>query len=126
MTWAAALFVVVAFVVLAQLLRIPTRASNVIRRSRTAVADLRNTELDDREKERAMQSHATSLFGLFAILTATSAVALAVPVGVIALLDAAEVLDAQAVLETGVSWEFLLVATIVGCGVFWILPGRKT
>lgn len=125
MTWAAALFVVVAFVVLAQLLRVPARAARVIKHSRDAVADLRNSELSDLEKERAMQVHAKGLFVLFVFLTVSAATALAVPIGLIALLDAADLVELDAVLETGLSWEFLFVATIVGCGVFAFARSRS-
>ena len=117
MSWVAALFVLVAFLVLVRVLRIPDRTTQIMRRGRLAAADLKNPKLDEREKERAVQAHAVRMFLMFLVISGCFLVALAVPLGIVALLELGGVVDSQAVLEVSVSWEFLIVALVIGIGV---------
>ena len=125
MTWAAAAFVVVGFLAIAQLLRIPARASAVIARSRAAVGVLRDSAMTDLEKEKAMQGHAKSLLASFFVITLGSAIALAVPVGVVLALDAAGVVEFDAVLDRTLSWQIILGATVLGFAVWFARKGRR-
>ena len=112
MTVAAALFLVLAFLALLAVLRVPARAGAAIARARQAMADLRSKELDDDQKERAVQAHALALFGAFALLTALTAVALLLPAGVVWLAAQAGAVDFDAALDCTMSWPVLLVATV--------------
>jgi hypothetical protein len=123
-TWAAALFVVVAFIALAGLLQIPVRAQEVLGRSRRALADLRDPALEERAKERAVQGHALRLLWLFVVLTLSATLALALPLGVIALLDSAGLVSLRAVLELTVSWPFLIGTFVLGFAVWGLLRQR--
>lgn len=125
MTWVAALFVVAAFVGIAHLLRMVPRAQEVLARSRQAVADLRDPDLGEIERERAVQAHAGRLLLLFLILTASAAVALAVPFGAVALLDAAGVLSLDAVVDLTVSPAFLVGTIAGGFAAWWVLRRRR-
>lgn len=125
MIWIAAVFVVFSFIALAHVLAIPKRAGAVLGRSRNAVRDLRNAELSDLEKEVAMRNHATNLFVQFLIITLSAALALALPVGLIALLDQWGVVSLDETLEATMSWQILVGATIVGLLIWRIRGGEK-
>jgi hypothetical protein len=123
--WAAALFLVVAFMALISRLGVPGRASAVVERSRRALADVRSNSLTELDKERAVQAHARSLFASFLVITALSAIALLLPVGVVWLLAAAGLLDFDAVLAATLSWPILLAATAIGIAMIVLLRRRR-
>lgn len=114
MTWAAAAFVVVAFLVLLQVLAVPERAAGIVRRSRDALRIVRDASLGDDHKEAAMQAHAKALFVQFLIVTAASAIALVVPLALVFALDAAGIVGFDDVMTHTVSWPMLAGATLLG------------
>ncbi|HEX5050317.1 MAG TPA: hypothetical protein VFZ65_00965 [Planctomycetota bacterium] len=114
MTWAAALFLVLTFLGLVARLGIPARAGDAVARTQRAVADLRNRDLSELDKEKATRAHASALFGLFLLITLLSAVALLLPLGAVWLVAAAGLCDFQAVLDATLSWPILLGATFAG------------
>ena len=125
MTWAAALFVAAAFLVLAKWFRVPALAQVVLGHGRRALHDLQDRSLGEREKERAARSHAGHLLlGALGIVVA-SAAALALPFGAVALLDAAGVVELDAVVARTVSPTFLLVVVPLGVAVAVILRRRR-
>jgi hypothetical protein len=125
LTWAAALFLVAAFLVLARWFRVPARVRAVLGDGRRAFHDLRDPSLGERDKERAVQSHAGRLLLGFVGITLASAVAVALPFGVVALLDAAGVVELDAVLARTVSPAFLLVVTPLAVVAAVILRGHR-
>jgi hypothetical protein len=124
-TWVAALFIVVAFLVLAWVLRVQAHAAEVMQRSRRAVAAMRDASLSEREKERSMREQARRLFVLFVILTASGVIALLVPIGLLAALEAMGLLDLGKVMETALSWEFLVVVSLIGIVWFFLIRSRR-
>lgn len=125
MNWAAALFVVAAFLVLAKWFRVPALARESMQHCRTGLRDLQNPALGEDDKERALQLHAKRLLALFVGLTLASCAALALPLGVLALLDAAGVLELAAVLKQATSWQFLGVATLCGVAAMMRMRSRR-
>ena len=126
MTWAAACFIVMAFLVITRLLGVVPRVGEVVQSSRGALADLRNKNLSDVEKERAMRAHALRLLVLFTILTLSLVAAAAVPLGLVRLADLAGLVVLGAVFELLVSWEFLLATVGLTVGVLLIpIPRRR-
>ncbi|MEZ6035934.1 MAG: hypothetical protein R3F29_00545 [Planctomycetota bacterium] len=123
MIWTAALLLVLACIGLLRVLRVPTRAGEVLARTRRAVADIRSTTMSDLDKERAMRGHAGALLVQFVVITALSAVAVALPIGALWLLAQTGALDFDAVMEATVSWQVLLLGTVLGLAV--LLVGRK-
>jgi len=119
-TVAAALFLVLGFLALLAALRVPSRAGDVVSRSRQALADLRSATMDELEKEQAVQAHAKALFGSFFVITALSAVALAAPAGVVWLMAASGLVDFDAALDATLSWPVLGGATVAGLAVVWL------
>ncbi len=124
MTWAAAAFIVLGFMAIAQLLRIPARAGEAVNQSKSALTILRNKELDELEKEKAVQAFATRLFLLFLVLTVTAAIALAIPIGIVWLGDLMGIVDFEQALDQTLSWQVLLGATVLG-GLILLIPRKQ-
>ncbi len=126
MTWAAALFVVAAFVVVARLLRVPAQAHAVVNRSRAAFAALRDPGLDERQREQAARQHAGRLLWLCLGIVAATAAAIALPFGLVALLGVAGAVDFEAVVRCTVSPLFFLVALPLGTVTALLLRERRS
>lgn len=126
MTWIAAAFLVVAFLVLLQLMRVPARVTEIGTVGRSALATLRDPGLSDADKEKAMRAGSLRLLGLFLRIASATAVALLVPAGVVALAATTGVVDFATVLECTLSWQVLLGATMLGLVVMRVLARRST
>lgn len=122
-TWAAAIFVVVAFVCIVRLLGVPARAAEVVRQVRDAAGVLRDKTRSDLDKERALRAAALRLFVLSILLAALVGIAVGVPLGAIALLDLTGAVAMPAVLELTLRADFLLVTTGLGLALFAL--GRR-
>lgn len=114
MNWLAATFLVVAFLVLLQVLRVPARVAEIGGVARAALRTLRARDLGDAEKERAMRAGSLRLFGLFGRIALAAAVAFALPAGIVAALAGLGVVDWHVTLELTLSWQILLGATVLG------------
>ena len=123
MALAGAIFLVVGFVALIRIFGLVRKCGEVLDLARASLAVMRNPSLDDAHKERELQSHATRLFSLFVLLTAGAGLALALPAGMIWILDALEVVSLRAVLDVTLSWQFLLGSTLVGVAA-WRMTRR--
>lgn len=121
MTWVAAIFVVAGFLVLARITGMLRCASGVLARSREAVVLIGNREMDELEKERAVQAHAKALFGSFLLITALSVVALGIPLAIVWLLDWCGLVALDAVMAVLISWQFLVIATGIGLLGWWAM-----
>lgn len=124
MNYLGALLIVVGFGAILHALKLVDKAREVVELARRSVSDLRNPELDDEAKEAAMRGYAKRLFGLFLILTLGSAVAVLIPVGVVYLLDVANLVSFTAVLETTVTWQFIAGTVVLYLVVWWVLRKR--
>jgi hypothetical protein len=113
MSYVGASLLVVGFLATAHLLGIVDLAASVFARSREALADLRNPDLDDDAKERALQGHAGKLFGAFLLLVLMFAIALVVPLGVLYLLDLPGWLPLEGSMDVAMSWPFLVASAVV-------------
>lgn len=83
MNLALAVFVVIGFAGVLELLNLPEHARSVGERSRDAFAVLQDDSLSDREKEEALQTHSGHLFLLLGILAGGSVLALGGPLGIV-------------------------------------------
>ena len=124
MTWIAAAFLVVSFLVLLQLLRVPARAAEVTRVGRRALATVRDRTLSDEEKEQAMRAGSLRLLVLFVVIALATAAALAIPAGLVALMAVAGWVDFDVAIERTLSWQILVGATIVGLIAMRLLARR--
>jgi len=123
MSLAGALFLVVGFVVLVRKFGLVQKSGDVFGLVKSTLEVLRNPSLDDAAKESALQSHAKQLFSLFLLLTVGAAAALALPTGVIWLLDLLRVLSLRSVIEVTLSWPFLIGTTLLAI-VAWRLTRK--
>jgi hypothetical protein len=124
-SFAGAALLVVGFVGLCRLFGLIQKSTTVIDVAKLALTDLRNPGLDDDTKEIALQRYAKRLFGLFLVLTLGGAGALFLPLGCIWLLEQLGVLSFDAVIDTTLSWEFLLATTLLALVIFWIVRKRQ-
>jgi hypothetical protein len=123
MALAGAIFLVIGFVALVRMFGLVRRCGEVFDLARASLAVLRNSSLDDAAKESALQSHATRLFSLFFLLTAGAGLALALPAGIIWILDVLQVVSLRAVLDVTLSWQFLLGSTLAGIAAWRLTRG---
>lgn len=120
MNLALAIFVVVGFAGVLELLRLPEHARAVGQRSQDAFAVLQNESLDDREKEEALQSHSRRLFVLLGILAGGSALALGGPLALVWGLERLGLGSFAAVLGILQRLDFLAATVVVG-GLAYLL-----
>lgn len=125
MTWAGAMFVCATFLLLTKVFRVAPIARAVFGCTRRAVRDLRDPNLGDLERERAVRSHALRLLRLFVVIALAALAALALPLGLIALLDAAGVMQLDAVIALTTTPLFLLVATALVAGAALAVHARR-
>jgi hypothetical protein len=90
------------------------KCGDVFRLVKSSLAVLRNPSLEDDAKESALRSYARRLFLLFLLLTLGAALALALPAGMIWILDALQVVSLRSVIDVTLSWQFLLGTTLFG------------
>ena len=114
MSFLLAAMVVVVFALVLERLDLPERARETASRARESLDVLRDPELDDREKESALQEQSVRLFGLLGILLGGSLLALGAPLLVVWLLELVGVSSLDAVLGVLESPSFLLGTVVVG------------
>lgn len=114
MSFLLAALVVVAFAAVLERLDLPDRAREVGERSRKSLGVLRDSSLDDREKEEALQRHSLRLFGLLGILAGGSLLALGLPLGGVWALELAGLASLEEVLATLSRLDFLTGTTAAG------------
>lgn len=110
--YGGAAFVGLTFMALLKTFRLLERAPHVMAVSTHAFRDLRDPLLDDDAKEARMREHARTLGVLFTRLTVGTLVALAVPVAVVWLLDAAGIVSLNGVLDALSSWPLLVAGSL--------------
>lgn len=120
MSFLLAALVVVVFALVLERLRLPDRARETGRRARESVDVLRDPELDDREKESALQEQSLRLFVLLGILLGGSLLALGLPLLGVWLLELAGVSSLESVLGVLERPDFLLGTVVAGGGGYLI------
>jgi hypothetical protein len=116
-----ALVVVAGFLVILHVARLVPKGVEITSVSRTALAVVRDPDLDDDAKAALMQRQAKRLFMLVLVLTCGGAAALLVPVGLIYALDVAGLFSFDGVMATLMSWQFLLATSVGSVAIFWAI-----
>lgn len=109
---AGACLLVAGFLVLFKLFGLAEKALEAIQIAKRSLADIRNTELDDYTKEKALQGYSKRLFALFFVLTIKGFAALLIPAALVLLLEKLGFLVFDSVLETTLSWPFLVITSV--------------
>jgi hypothetical protein len=124
MTFAGVAILVGGFVVLVKIFGLVEKSTEVFSVSRLALSDIQNPDLDDEAKEAALQQHAKRLFGLFFLLAIGGAAALALPAGLLFLLERMGLLSLSAVMTLTLSWEFLLASSVLIIAIILLAKKR--
>jgi hypothetical protein len=111
--YAGALFLVVGFIFILKISELVEKSTRVIGISKQAVADLRNSELSEDEKELAMQTHSKRLLGLFFLITIGGVAAVFLPYAIIWGLDTLDLISLDGVMNVALSWPFITATTVV-------------
>ena len=123
--WVGAIFLVIGFVVLIQLLGVTKKSRNVVRIALHSMKIIGSPRLSDRQKESKLQKNSLRLFGLFFVLALGGAIAILIPLGILWLGDRLGLLSLSAVLATTVSPVFLIVSSIVAIAILYFKPERQ-
>lgn len=120
-TTVAAIAAVALFCIAFRYSRLVTIASDVIALARRSAAIMVDAGLEDDTKERAVQDAAKRLFVRFFEITFRAAVVLAIPVAALFLLDAADLVSFERVVDLLLRWEVIAASTIavVAVGLIW-------
>jgi len=121
MSYFGAIGLVVVFVLLLKLTKLFENSIKVIGVSRVAISDIRNPELSDDIKEIRVRKHAFLMIKYFFILTISAIVCLAIPTGLIWLLDYFLVLSFENVIRITFSVWFLVLSCILVSMFFWYI-----
>lgn len=124
MSFVGAALLVAGFIVLVKIFGLLKKSTEAITVAKRAYADFQNPHLSDDAKEVALQGYAKKLFLLFFLITLGSIAALALPIGLLWLLEQINILSLNAVMTTALSWQFLLISTALGTVIFWIARKR--
>jgi len=119
------LIVVFGFLGLAKVFRLLERNLKVIEISRLSASIIGDNSLDDLQKEKALQKNAQKLLVLFLIIVGASIVSLGIPLGVIWLLDAINLLSFTGVVRTMTSTWFILTGIGISLIYFYLKRGKK-
>ena len=111
--YVGAIFLVIGFIFILRIARLVDKSTRVIGISKQAVAELRDTEMSDDDKESNMQSYAKHLIGLFFLITIGGIAAVFLPIAVIWGLDRLNLVSIDAVLDVAMSWPFVFATTIL-------------
>jgi hypothetical protein len=97
------------------------RALEAVRTSRNAIEVMTDPECGDERKESLLQGYSLALLGSFADLLIRGIGSIALPVGLLWVLECAGLLSLGAVLDLTRSWTFLLGCVIAATAAFWLL-----
>ena len=125
MNYIGAFVLVLGFIVVAQLFGVVQRSGEVLVRTRQAMADVLDPELDDDEKERRLQRHALRLIVLFVILVVSGATVLLLPTGLVYLADLAGWLPFDDSIAMALSWEFIACVSVAIIGYVWFVSAQS-
>ncbi|MEM8830002.1 MAG: sulfotransferase [Cyanobacteria bacterium P01_G01_bin.19] len=123
--WLGAIWLVVGFAVLIQLLGLTKQSGDVVRISLDSLQVIGANELSDEQKESQLQKNSQKLFGLFFILLTKGAIALLLPLASLWLTDLLGWLSVDRVLTITVSPVFLVIGSILAIAILWFKPKSK-
>lgn len=124
--WAAAVFLVVGFIVLAKRFGLVAMSGAVVAVSRRSLGVICNATLSDDAKEAALRKDAGEMFRLAFLLSLGSAAAILMPTGLLWLCDRFGWLSLDAVWDVAVSPAFLVASCAAVIFPLFIMRRRKS
>lgn len=101
------------------------KSRQVIEITQSSMQVVRNSELDDYQKEKAMQGFARELFILFLGILFRTIGALAIPFGFIWLLELFRLTTVNQVIEASLSFEFIIATIVISAVYFYLISKRS-
>ncbi len=124
-SWISAFFLVFGFIVLIRLFGLVNKSSKVVAISRHSFEVIRNSTLNDEEKETALQKNTKLLLQLFFILAFGGIIALLFPVGILWGCDRIGLISLRSTLSVATSPFFLIISGVLALLALFV-PGKKT
>lgn len=125
MALVGAFVVVLGFILFVKLFGLVEKSTRVVRIAKSAATIVRDADLDDYQKEMAMQKYAKELFFLFFLITSISVLAIAIPFSFIWLMEFAKLLTMDEVLDTTLSLEFITATAVLSIILFGVSARKK-
>ncbi len=127
MELAAGLILVIGFIIFLQLFGIVKKSAKVIEIAKNSTLIIQDVDLDDYQKEKAMQKNAKELFFLFLLISVGCSIALGIPFAMVWLMEFQKLLTVNDVIRLTLSWEFISATVVISLIYFWILHkiGKK-
>lgn len=116
-----AVLLVIGVMALMKVFGLFPRALQAVRTSRSALEVMNDPECGDDRKESLLQGYSVSLLRSFVDLLIRGVGSMAIPVGLLWMLEFADLLSLEAVWALTRSWAFLLGGVIAAIAAFWLL-----
>ena len=110
--------VVLGFMIFMKLFGLVGRTTKVAKVAKSALEVIRDPALDDYQKETATRRYARELFSLFFVIATASLIALAIPLGIVWLMELANLLTVAKVIAGTFTLEFVGIAAVLSVIVF--------
>lgn len=110
--------VVLGFMLFMKLFGLVGRTKRVAGVAKSALEVIRDSNLDDLQKEKATQRYAKELFSLFFVIAAVSLTALAIPLGIVWTMELANLLTVAEVIEGTLTLQFIGIAAVLSVIMF--------
>ena len=120
MSIVGAAVLVLGFVLVISIFDLVGKSSRVFAISKNVMHTLQDSSLDDLQKEKSMQAYSKTLFSLFFIILLICAVAVFIPLAVVKLMDLLGWLCMEDVMAILLSWQFILISSILVIVLAWI------
>jgi len=114
MAWLGAIVLAVGFITIVHYLQLVAKTKTVSQIATQAMQTIGDKSLSDEVKEKQLQKHSLTLMGLFLILLAGGIAAIGVPSALVWGMEQAGWLKLSDVMATTISWQFLLLTTLIG------------
>jgi hypothetical protein len=125
MSYAGAIILVIGFLLLIKYLKVVEKSSKVITIAKQSIIIVRHSEISDMQKEKALQKNAKELLLLFLYIFTFSLLALAIPFALIWLMELLGLFSVQSVIETTLSWDFILGSLIISIIGIWFINRKN-
>lgn len=120
-----AIVFVFGFLILVKLFALVENNIRVVEISKSAVSIILDPEIADFQKEVAMQKFAKQLLPLFFLISITTILAIAIPFGLIWLMELAKICSLKKVIEMLMSIEFIIFSILISIILVGISLKRK-
>ena len=116
------LVVILGFMIFIKLFGLVRRTSRVAEVGKSVLAVIRDPSLEDHQKELATQQYAKELFSLFFVIVSASLIALAIPLGIVWIMELANLLTVAEVIAGTLTLEFIGIAAVPRSRI-WTVTG---